>query len=59
MGYQYVTKVFCLNCGFEGNVKILKGFSVKEKRCLRCECATLKPSALVKMVIDAEAKTKP
>lgn len=51
MGYQYIAKVKCQNCGFTERIKIVKGFLISERRCPRCECAeVLEPT------IDDKAK---
>lgn len=42
---RYVVPAFCLNCGYQGKVSILKGVTTLdaflELRCPMCQCKTL------------------
>lgn len=40
--YWYEVDIDCSNCGFSGEISILKGRTVYEKLCPKCGCYTIK-----------------
>jgi predicted Zn-ribbon and HTH transcriptional regulator len=38
----YTVEAKCENCGFVGEVRIIKGFTVDNKKCPKCDCKHLR-----------------
>jgi hypothetical protein len=42
---EYKTYAQCLNCGFKGSVKVLKGKAIKTQSCPNCQCVGMEVTA--------------